>query len=114
MFLGLRSRPAPASQGLKIPGGLPTPAPCTGCLGSLEGQNSPPQRGRGTPSRSQPQDPGRPLGPTPTGHAAAPAPPGCRASSSSFTPLLRHLPVTPQGATGPAKPTHVLHFRGRA
>ena len=30
MFLGLRSRPAPASQGLKIPGGLPTPAPCTG------------------------------------------------------------------------------------
>ena len=28
MFLGLRSRPAPASQGLKIPGGPPTPAPC--------------------------------------------------------------------------------------
>lgn len=29
MFLGLCPRPAPASQGLKIPGGLPTPAPCT-------------------------------------------------------------------------------------
>ena len=48
MFLGLCSRPAPVSQGLKTPGGPPTPAPCTGCLGSLEGQNSPPQRGRGT------------------------------------------------------------------
>ena len=49
MFLGLRSRPAPASQGLKTPGGLPTLGPCTGCLGSLEGQNSPWKRGRGTP-----------------------------------------------------------------
>lgn len=54
MFLGLRSRPAPVSQGLKTPGGPPTPAPCTGCLGSLEGQNSPPQRGRGTPPCSNP------------------------------------------------------------
>lgn len=90
MFLGLRSRPAPVSQGLKTPGGLPTPAPCTGCLGSLEGQNSPPQRGRGTPPCSQTQDPGRARrGPSPSwlqrfllilhtsAHTSPRHPPGC-------------------------------------
>ena len=94
----------PSEPGIEDARWTPHPGPLHRLPGLPGGTELTMEEGQGDTTCSQPQDPGHPLGSTPTGHAAAPAPPSCRTSSSSFTPPLRCQLVTPQVPRGPRGP----------